>query len=168
MQSTEEGGIEESGRSRSHFSLTDKSALWQLRRQIRDDFDRVDADPSLVFECLVSVTEACTNALKHGLREIGAGQDDPQVTWTIQPEGALFTIWDFSARRWSDRRAEKDPGEPPAGGYGIDLMRKLMDEVTIETDGDGTIVRLIKRLAPSAETATRVEESPRRSPMQGL
>jgi anti-sigma regulatory factor (Ser/Thr protein kinase) len=138
--------IEESGRSQSRFPLTDKSALWQLRRQIRDDFDRVDADPSLVFECLVSVTEACTNALMHGLREAHIEQDDPQVTWTIQPEGALFTIRDFSARRWSDRRAEEEPAEPPAGGYGIDLMPKLMDAVTNETDGEGTTVRLRKRL----------------------
>lgn len=145
----QEASIVERGQDDDHFSLTDRSALGHLRREIRDDFDRVGADPSLVFECLVSVTEACTNALKHGQSDAESGDHDPQVTWTIEPESALFTVRDFSARRWSDRRKPIDLTRPAAGGYGIELMRKLMDEVSIEIDSEGTTVKLTKHLPPT-------------------
>lgn len=89
---------------------------------------------------------ACTNALKHGQSDAEAGEHDPRVSWTIEPESALFTVRDFSTRRWSDRREIINLNEPAAGGYGVELMRKLMDEVSIETDSEGTTVRLQKRL----------------------
>lgn len=142
----QEASIEKRGKGEALFLLTDKGALGHLRRVIRDDLDRVGAEPSLVFECLVSVTEACTNALKHGQSDAEAGDHDPRVTWTIEPESALFTVRDFSFRRWSDRREPIDVTEPAAGGYGIELMRKLMDEVSIESDTEGTTVRLKKLL----------------------
>lgn len=143
----QEARIEDRDQGEANFPLTDRGALGDLRREIRDDFDRVGADPSLVFECLVSVTEACTNALKHGQSDAEAGEHAPHVTWIIEPESARFTIRDFSTRRWSDRREPIDLTGPATGGYGIELMRKLMDEVSIETDPEGTTVRLIKRLS---------------------
>ncbi len=145
----QEASIEERGHGEALFLLTDKSALGHLRRAVRDEMDSVGADPSLIFECLVSITEACTNALKHGQSDAEAGEHDPRVTWTIEPESALFTVRDFSTRRWSDRREAIDLTEPPAGGYGIELMRKLMDEVSIETDPEGATVQLTKRLNPT-------------------
>jgi len=111
--------------------------------------DRVGADPSLAFECLVSVTEACTNALKHGQSDAESGDHDPRVTWKIEPEVALFTVRDFSARRWSDGEEPIDPATPATGGYGIGLMRQLMDEVLIENDSEGTTVRLTTHLLPT-------------------
>ena len=144
----QEATIESREQGEDGFPLTDRSALGILRREIRDDFERVGADPSLVFECLVSLTEACTNALKHGQGEAEAGEHQPSVTWTIEPHSARFTVRDFSGRRWSDRREPIDLTEPADGGYGIELMRKLMDEVSIDTDSEGTTVRLTKRLSP--------------------
>ena len=143
----EEARIEDRGQGEANFQLTDKRALGDLRREIRDDFDRVDADPSLVFECLVSVTEACTNALKYGQSD-AEGEHEPDVTWIIGPESASFTVRDFSSRRWPDRRGPIDLTGPATGGYGIELMRKLMDEVSIETNPEGTTVKLVKRLTP--------------------
>lgn len=103
----------------------------------------------------MSVTEACTNALEHGQSDAEGGQQEPRVTWTIEPELALFTVRDFSARRWSERRAPIDLTEPAAGGYGIGIMRKLMDEVCIETDTKGTTVRLTKRLQEPRSLSSR-------------
>ncbi|MDQ3751918.1 MAG: ATP-binding protein [Actinomycetota bacterium] len=143
----QEARIEDRDPGESNFPLTDKGALGDLRRKIRDDFGRVGADPFLVFECLVSVTEACTNALKHGQSDAEAGEHEPNVTWIIEPESARFTVRDFSARRWSDRWEPIDLTEPATGGYGIELMRKLMDEVSIETDPEGTTVKLTKLLS---------------------
>jgi serine/threonine-protein kinase RsbW len=132
--------------------LSDRSSLSGLRRRIRADLSRAGADPSLSFDCLVAVTEACTNALLHGLTdEDGA---PPDVSWHIDDGRARFCIQDFSTQRWSKHA---HPARGPAahhageeeqrfGGFGLDLMRELMDEVDISVGPGGTRVVLVKEL----------------------
>ena len=120
-----------------------------MRKAIRGDLSRVGAQPSLAFDCLVAVTEACTNALLHGQ---GSGEDPrPEILWEIDQGTARFYVQDYSTQQWSktshpSRDAEAEI-EERIGGFGLDLMRGLMDEVDIRIGPDGTTVCLVKQLA---------------------
>lgn len=130
--------------------LADKASLSGVRRAIRSDLNRAGVDPSLSFDCLVAVTEACTNALMHG-------HDDedpfPEIEWEIDGDAARFFVLDYSTQQWSrtshpswDGLEDLDETEDRVGGFGLDLMRGLMDEVEIRIGPDGTTVCLVKKL----------------------
>jgi len=127
--------------------LADKASLSGIRKEIRADLSKAGADPSLSFDCLVAVTEACTNALVHGHR---ADDAPPEILWEIDGRSARFYIQDYSTQEWSktshpSRDAEAE-FEERIGGFGLDLMRGLMDEVDIQIGSHGTTVCLVKRL----------------------
>jgi anti-sigma regulatory factor (Ser/Thr protein kinase) len=127
--------------------LVDKTSLSGIRKEIRADLSKAGADPSLSFDCLVAVTEACTNALVHGHR---TDDPPPEILWEIDGHSARFYIQDYSTQEWSktshpSRDAEAE-FEERIGGFGLDLMRGLMDEVDIQIGPDGTTVCLVKQL----------------------
>jgi len=130
------------------YPLTGEASLSGARRRIRAALDRAGADPSLSFDCLVAVTEACTTALGHG----GADGRTPVVTWTIDGDRASFCIRDYASREWARghhpaRGARVPGGAPEPGGFGLDLMRGLMDEVVFEVTPEGASVSLVKLIS---------------------
>jgi serine/threonine-protein kinase RsbW len=128
--------------------LADKSSLSGIRKLIRAELRDVDAPASESFDCLVAVTEACTNALLHG-RGDGEGPD-PEVSWEIDRGEARFTIRDFAdhgSSKPTDRPRDKEDRD---GGYGLKMMRQLMDNVDIRFSPRGTTVLLVKVLQPQA------------------
>jgi anti-sigma regulatory factor (Ser/Thr protein kinase) len=134
--------------------LADKASLSGVRKEIRADLTKVGADPSLSFDCLVAVTEACTNALVHGHR---ADDPPPEILWEIDGHSARFYIQDYSTQEWSktshpSRDAEAE-FEERIGGFGLDLMRGLMDEVDIQIGSDGTTVCLVKQLLEAEQSS---------------
>lgn len=139
-------GTDEPVRVHAHL-LVDRESLAGIRRRIRADLARAGLAPSVAFDCLVAVTEACTNAL--------AGERDgdlmPDVGWTVEPDRVRFYITDFSNAQWHARAAHpsRDPAaeaelERRIAGMGLDLMRRLMDEVDVRAGARGTIVELVK------------------------
>ena len=136
---------------RNSQTLSNRAGLAEVRKAIRADLRSVSADPSLAFDCLVAVTEASTNALLHGVRP-----DDtrhPQVTWEIDDAQAVFEIEDYSTEQWSrtmhpsrDSSDALADAEARVGGYGLQLMRELMDDVEIARGPLGTTVTLTKKL----------------------
>ncbi|MDQ4059007.1 MAG: ATP-binding protein [Actinomycetota bacterium] len=129
--------------------LADKASLSSIRKAIRADLAKAEADPSLAFDCLVAVTEACTNALLHGHHR--TDDPPPEILWEVDGAAARFYIQDYSTQQWSktshpSRDAVADL-EERIGGYGLDLMRGLMDEVDIQMGPEGTTVCLVKSLA---------------------
>ena len=136
----------------NYQTLRSRAALAGVRKAIRADLRGVRADPALAFDCLVAVTEASTNALLHGI-----GRDDtrhPEVAWEIGEAKAVFEIRDFSTEQWSrTMHPSRDIPETlqgdsdvRVGGFGLQLMRELMDDVEIERGPLGTTVTLTKRL----------------------
>jgi serine/threonine-protein kinase RsbW len=127
-------------------SLSDESSLSSIRRSIRSDLSGVGADAAALFDCLVAVTEACTNALVHG-----RGASAARVSWEIEECRARFLIQDYSGQRWAKAiHPSRALAPTPAvgeriGGFGLELMHGLMDEVDIRNEHDGTIVELVKR-----------------------
>jgi serine/threonine-protein kinase RsbW len=141
---TDPGAPEKSTQPRS-FSLGGERALALVRRSIRSDLGVLGAHSEDVFDCLVAVTEACSNALRHGRAEAA-----PRLSWTIRGRRVRFDIQDFSQVQWA-RPARDGAGDRAAaseriGGYGLELMKGLMDGVRIRRSPRGTIVELTKRL----------------------
>ena len=123
-------------------TLDDSSRLSGIRKQIRSAFNQAGVPPAMAFDCLVAVTEACTNALLHGTGH--PGSPPPQIGWTIDPRGARFEIEDFSNHAGIENE-EHGLGHPRDGGYGLPLMRRLMDHVDILFSPSGTKVLLEKK-----------------------
>lgn len=126
--------------------VADKASLSGIRKLIRSDLNRAGIDPSLGFDCLIAITEACANALLHA--SVGR-ESPPRIAWDIGPDNARFYVQDFATRPWNSKtmhpsRTESD-AEAQYGGFGIDLMRGLMDEVDIDVGPNGTTVSLVKR-----------------------
>ena len=122
-------------------ALADKSSLSGIRKIIRSELKDAEAPASESFDCLVAVTEACTNALVHGRGESEA--PDPEIGWEIDSACARFYIRDFAPQQTpSTKPAAK--GEERDGGYGLKMMRQLMDEVDIRFSPEGTTVMLVK------------------------
>lgn len=131
----------------ARHSLSDEASLSTIRKMIRVEMSEVGVEDSESFDCLVAVTEACSNAVLHG-----RGQSTPRVSWEIDRSAARFLIEDYSIQQWSrtdhPSRSLELPLEEEAriGGFGIELMRGLMDEVDIRIGPEGTSVALVKLL----------------------
>ena len=123
-------------------SLSDKSSLSGIRKVIRVQLNEVGAPPSQSFDCLVAVTEACTNALLHGR---GTGDaPPPEVEWEITHACARFVIRDFASPGQPKPEPTPREKEKRDGGYGLKMMRQLMDEVDVRFGAEGTTVALVK------------------------
>ncbi|MDQ3958374.1 MAG: ATP-binding protein [Actinomycetota bacterium] len=148
-------------------SLSGKASLSGIRRLIRADLSAAEADESLAFDCLVAITEACSNALLHGQGR-SPGSAAPEITWEITKTQARFVIVDFSTEAWSRTvhpswDSDDIPEDMSAriGGFGLDLMRGLMDDVEIELGSDGTTVTMVKMLMPASERSRHRQASRR-------
>ncbi len=130
--------------------LEGKASLSQIRRHIRADLKASGTDASLAFDCLVAVTEACTNALLHGRRS-SSDNPPPELTWEIDAACARFCIQDFSDERWAravhPSRGDEALEDEAGAGFGFEIMKGLMDEVEVTPGVRGTTVTLVKRLA---------------------
>ncbi len=90
------------------------------------------------------VSEACANIVKHAYRgqsgnpiELRLAVDETSLVLKIQDEGERFDLESYSP---------PDLGEPHEGGYGVFIMRSVMDEVHYDTSGErGTTLTLVKR-----------------------
>lgn len=130
--------------------LVDKASLSKIRKLVRADLVKVGAEPSVVFDCLVAVTEACTRAL-HG-RGDRAG-DPSKITWVIDRSHAEFCIEDFSVRTTPPAKPhpkrriheviEEETGMP---GLGEGVIDELMDEVDVAETRVSRSVKMTKNL----------------------
>jgi serine phosphatase RsbU (regulator of sigma subunit)/anti-sigma regulatory factor (Ser/Thr protein kinase) len=90
------------------------------------------------FDVTLSVSEAATNAIEHayGVRE---------ATFTIRCEcdGEQVKVLVRDSGRWRTSSGLR-------GGRGLEIMRSLLDSVVVDSDQDGTVVRMTKRLSRQA------------------
>jgi anti-sigma regulatory factor (Ser/Thr protein kinase) len=114
------------------------SVLGGLRNTLGRWLRAAGANENELFDITLSASEAATNAIEHayGAREatftIRCEQGDQQVTVTVRDIG-----------RWRTTR-------PRGGGRGLEIMRSLLDSVKIDSDEDGTVVTMTKRLSRQA------------------
>lgn len=90
----------------------------------------------------IAITEACTNAIKHG----GTNSDYYNVNFSIDDENLTVTVIDQGCGFDVESVVEPKLGEQ-IGGFGIYLIRTLMDNLEIDSHKDkGTTLKLQKKL----------------------
>jgi len=106
-------------------------------------------DDSAVYAVELCMDEACSNVIEHAYEGKNGGEiectcdaDDKNLTIIIHDHGKSFDPESIALPN-----LDADLDSRPVGGLGIFLMKKLMDEVHFEPQGEaGNVLTLIKRL----------------------
>ncbi|HLC41681.1 MAG TPA: ATP-binding protein [Methylomirabilota bacterium] len=131
-------------------------ATWELRvqshpeqlKEIRQWLGQVGGAVGLaqdeIANVKVAVCEACTNIIRHAYE--GNYSRPIWLTARSQGSGIELEIRDFGRPFDHARVSAPDFEEAHEGGYGVFLMRKLMDAIEFSSpaDGEGTVLRMVK------------------------
>ena len=92
----------------------------------------------------LALSEACVNVIEHAYR--GEAGNPIELELTIDDEALKLTIRDSGAAFDLAGYEPPDLSEPHEGGYGVFIIRSIMDEVEYDTSGQwGTVLTLVKR-----------------------
>jgi serine/threonine-protein kinase RsbW len=97
-------------------------------------------DAAARYELKLALTEAVTNAVRHGSR---SAADLVELSVEKGDEGISFSVRD----RGRFSRRSTGGGPMAERGRGLEIMERLSDEFDIEPSPAGTEVRLSRRLA---------------------
>jgi serine phosphatase RsbU (regulator of sigma subunit)/anti-sigma regulatory factor (Ser/Thr protein kinase)/PAS domain-containing protein len=121
----------------------------EVRAFVADFLADLRAPVETSAEILLAVGEAAANAYRHGRKEEGRNEirvhcalEGPIVSVTVADDGPGFNPAAAEAASLPDRFS--------AGGRGLFLMRKLMDDVEIDISGRGTKVTMSRRVFDSS------------------
>ena len=109
-------------------------AVQRVRLSLRRWLAAARVEPARIQEIITASCEACTNAVEHAYTAA-----DAHFAFEATREGDDVTILVRDQGHWRSPR-------PGRRGFGLALMRALMDTVEIERGGDGTTVRFRTRL----------------------
>ena len=113
------------------------SALYEVRKFIREEAERAGLSAGVANDVVLAVSEACANAVLH------SGSTEMDVSWRRAGDCVEVTIVDRGAFRRRVPIREFDR----TSGHGIPLMMALMDEVSFVEGSEqslGTTVRLVR------------------------
>ena len=98
-------------------------------------------EPKAINQIKTALVEACINASEHSL------SPDRKIyqKFTLEADKIVITISNRGLRL-TDKKAEEIKPEAGRRGWGLKLMRSLMDEVKIEQVDDGSKISMIKYL----------------------
>ncbi len=90
------------------------------------------------------VSEACVNVIEHAY---GGEPGNPiELRLIIDDASLVLKIRDFGAEFDLEAYEPPDLSEPHEGGYGVFIVRSLMDEVEYDTSSEqGTTLTLVRR-----------------------
>jgi serine/threonine-protein kinase RsbW len=119
------------------------SALGDARRFVDQIAARAGFSGPAREEISLAVTEAVSNAIRHGSPAGETDQVELSVQW--QPPRLVIIVRDHGSPFSPPTPSLPDPALFAEHGRGLFLMYHLMDEVQFEANG-GTVVRMIKKL----------------------
>jgi serine/threonine-protein kinase RsbW len=123
------------------------SRLAELRRTARAYLRGVSQE--VADDVVLALSEAATNAVLHGSR---AGQPI-QVHVQVNHGWVEASVLDHGPQPPPGLPAAADPGELRAGGRGLWLLHRLVDEVRLERVKRGTRVTLRRAIGPAGTLA---------------
>ena len=120
-------------------------------RTIEDIAKRRNIPAKTINQIKTALVEACINASEHSHspdRKINLkfAVTDEKIVVTVANRGVLLS--EAKAASASAGNADQQPAETQRRGWGLKLMRGLMDDVTIEDTDDGTLITMVKYLNP--------------------
>jgi serine/threonine-protein kinase RsbW len=124
--------------NRQHAISADFGRLTEAREfaaRAAREFGFGEAD---LYAVKLAMSEAVTNAIQHGSRSTG---DTVRITALVDGDALVFEVKDSG---WfAQPGARRADGR--LGGWGLEFMRRLMDEVDVHPGRDGTLLRFSKR-----------------------
>jgi anti-sigma regulatory factor (Ser/Thr protein kinase) len=124
------------------------SRLAALRRTARAYLREVSDE--VADDVVLALNEAATNAVLYG----SCGAQPIQVGVHVTDDWVEATVLDRGPQPPAGLPAAADPGELPAGGRGLWLLRRLVDEVRLERVRRGTRVTLRRAIGPGGPSPT--------------
>ena len=131
-----------------------------MRRVLGDTLRGLGVDEESVYDLLLAATEACTNVLQHGGREVR----QYAVITSLGAVGCQVEVADEGAgaarrpTKWRRRPAAHETAiaRLPESGRGLAVMRACVDNVSLDTSpGRGTVVTLRKHIRWSQDAPLR-------------
>ena len=132
---------------------SDPARFRQVREWLAAIARRAGLDDGATHDLQVALSEACANAHRHAY----AGRRDGRIEIEVRgdAEALEIRVRDFGCRFDPEEIPEPELADPREGGYGLFLMRNLMDDVRFAVEGEGTEVVMTKRLrVPARATRT--------------
>ncbi len=98
-------------------------------------------EPEDVYDLKLAVTEAATNVIRH------AAVDSYEVLYKVFPRAVEITVTDAGGGfNVSDLTGEPDD----QGGFGLTVIRNLVDELALDSRDGGTQLRMVRRASEAA------------------
>ncbi len=99
-------------------------------------------EPEVIADVKLALTEACSNSIRHAYAEGRTGA--VEVRYELHGDRLAVEVADDGDG--FDPEAERTKDELDEGGLGIAIIRALVDELDIESDGEGSRLRFTKYL----------------------
>ena len=128
-----------------------------MRRVLGDTLRGLGVDEESVYDLLLAATEACTNVLQHGGREVRGYA----VVTSLGAVGCQVEVADEGVGATFRERERPEPpvtaiAQLPESGRGLAVMRACVDNVTLDSSPDrGTVVTLRKHIRWSHDAPLR-------------
>ena len=118
----------------------------RIRRIVECVAESLGMNVEQAHDTKLAVSEACANALKHGI--LSSAAKGLKVRFCAVGNTLITEV---SSDDVHEELTPLKPEEEPPAGYGITLMRSLTDRVEFLRNGRGLIVRLTKVVDERAE-----------------
>ncbi len=92
-----------------------------------------------IYDLKLAITEAITNAIRH------ARVDTIRIEYRARPSEVEIIVVD-AGNGFDVENPNIHPDE--LGGFGLDVIRNLVDEVALESGDSGTSLKMIRRVSP--------------------
>lgn len=104
--------------------------------------NRMGFDIDKIEDIKVAISEACSNAILHGVCE---NESNFKISFIIEMNRLEIIVCDRGAGCIAENIIKPDLKQPKEGGLGIFVIKSLMDNVDIKSDiGKGTIIKMTK------------------------
>ncbi len=115
----------------------------RMRRTLRGYLSERALDADVVYDVVLAADEAFINAVSHadaagGVIRVTACVSDGEAAVEVRDGGGGFQLRPPGPQPFPDVRR--------AGGRGVFLIERLMDEVSVSSGQRGTTVRMVRRL----------------------
>lgn len=106
--------------------------------------NRLGFDIDDIEDIKVAIGEACTNAIKHGLK---SKSDNYDIEFIVEEDTLTISVKDTGTGTCSVEVKEPNAQALKENGLGLFIINTLMDKVEcISEEGKGTEIRMMKRI----------------------
>jgi len=127
--------------------------LAKVRRFITVHARKSKINETSIKELRLAVDEACSNVIEHAY--LGKPNEKLHITFTIQSTQVIVQIRDrglpFDEEAYRQPNVVELSRKRKSGGLGVDIIRRLMDQVEYITEGNRNEIKLVKLIHRSSE-----------------